>query len=119
VRIGWPLVRLHADGDGGKLVPRWRWSGVGLLFREYTWLWADVTRLEVRTGPFDGVHGLRVVLAERPQPRVARRNGLLYRRFVNADHFVLGIQSDDVEALLLLAPGDIPRVKVRGVFASD
>jgi hypothetical protein len=107
------LIRLQADSDGGRLLPRWRWLG-WLLFREYACSWSNVRRLDLLVGPFGGVHGLRVVLAERP---VARRwNGLHYPWFRRSRRFLLGLVRADVEALLSVAPAEIERTTRWGVF---
>jgi hypothetical protein len=108
-----PLVRLRADSEGGRLVPRWRWLG-WLLFRDYAWSWSNVRRLETIIGPFGGVRGLRVILADRP---VARRfNGVAYPWFRKWRRFAVGLAPPDVEALLSVAPGEIARTSRRGLF---
>jgi hypothetical protein len=113
VGITRPLVQLQADSDGGRLVPRWRWLG-WLLFRDYAWSWSNVRRLELLIGPFGGVHGLRVALAERPVAK--RRNGVGYPWFRRWRRFVVGLVPADVEALLSVAPGEIARTTRRGLF---
>jgi hypothetical protein len=113
VGITRPLVQLQADSVGGRLVPRCSWMG-WLLFREWTWSWSNVQRLDLLVGPFGGVHGLRVILADRP---VARRwNGAGYLWFRRWRRFVVGLAPADVEALLSVAPGEIARTRRRGLF---
>jgi hypothetical protein len=84
------------------------------MFREYAWSWSNVSRLDLLTGPFGGVRGLRVVLAERP---VARRwNGVTYLWLRRRRRFVQGLAPANVEALLSVAPSEIARTTRRGLF---
>jgi hypothetical protein len=113
VGIHGPLVRLHADDEGGQLMPRWRWLG-RLQFRDYTWSWSNVKRIDVLRGPFGGVHGVRIVLSTRPEQTA--HAGLLGRWLVTTNRFVIGLDPTLTEELLALVPSTIPRANRRGLF---
>ena len=113
VGIHGPLLRLHADAEGGHLQPRWGWLG-WLLFRDYGWSWSDVNRIDLLRGPFGGVHGLRIVLTDRPA--TTTRAGVLGPWLRTATKFVIGLDATSTEDLLTVMPQAIPRGNRRGLF---
>ena len=113
VGIHGPLVRLHADDEGGHLMPRWRWFG-WLLFRDYRWSWSNVNRIDRLQGPFGGVRGLRIVLSARSEPTT--RAGVVGPWFSSVGGFVMWLDSESTENLLALAPPNIPRADRRSLF---
>ncbi len=113
VGIHGPLVRLRADEEGGHLRPRWRWLG-WLMFRDYSWSWSNVRRIDRLRGPFGGARGLRIVLAARPDQTA--RSGVLAPWFRSVGGFVIGLDPRSTQDLLDLAPPNIPRSDRRGLF---
>jgi hypothetical protein len=92
-----------------------RWGFLGwLVFRAYGWDWSDVRRIDLLRGPFGGLHGVRIVLVDRPCQ--VRLNGAAYPWFRRFRRFILGLGRADVEALLELAPPAIPRANRWGLF---
>lgn len=113
VGIHGPLVVLHADEQGGRLMPRWPWLG-WLLFRDYKWSWSNVRRVDLLRGPFGGVHGFRIVLGERSEPTT--KGGLLGPWLRHSRKFVVEIDALSTEDLLTVVPSNIPRANRRGLF---
>jgi hypothetical protein len=109
--IGWvgihgPLVLLHADEQGGRLTPRWRW----LPLVSYSWEWDEVKRVDVLRGPLGGTRGVRIALASRSQDPVLVWGG-------RVSGFVLGLGQEPTEQLLTLVPASVPREARRALFA--
>jgi hypothetical protein len=105
-----PLVHFYADDEGGHLRPFLLLEWV--LFRELTWSWSNVERIYTYRGPRGGLHGLRIAFYA---PVAQSRAGALGLRSP-LDGFMVGLNPEDGEDLLSLAPSSVPREDRRGPF---